>query len=228
MSGLFQQTDSAGLYETHVLGRSWLTEDTFEIRFGRPSIFQFAPGQRVRFIRNEVERDYTPVSIPQDDGIDFLVRHVKEGLLSSALASAREGEPFRFTGPHGYFRFYPSERLPVFVATGTGLAPFVSMARAGARGFILLHGVRRPLDLYYEGFFRKTARLYVPCLSALRESREGGTGAFSGRVTAYLEDRLPSGAYDFYLCGSGEMIRDVIRLVDKRFPDSLVYTEPFS
>jgi ferredoxin-NADP reductase len=49
-----------------------------------------------------------------------------------------------------------------------------------------------------------------------------------GRVTGYLEGHLPLGAYDFYLCGRGEMIREVILLADQKFPDSLVYTEPFS
>jgi len=228
MSKLFQgTTDSAGPYETRVLSRSWLTEDAFEIRFSRQPGLQFAPGQRLRFIRNEVERDYTPVSSPQDEGIDFLVRSVKGGLFSSVLASAREGDPFQFTGPHGYFRFYPSERPPVFVATGTGVAPFVSMARAGVQDFILLHGVRRFLDLYYDPLFRKTARLYVPCLSTVKDPGEGAAGGFAGRVTEYLEGHLPSGAYDFYLCGRGEMIRDVMHLVDQKFPDSLVYTEPF-
>jgi NAD(P)H-flavin reductase len=227
MSGLVQETHDARLYKTQLLSRSWITEDAFEIRFSRPPVLQFASGQRVRFIRNEVERDYTPVSSPQEEGIDFLVRSVKGGLFSSALASAREGDIFRFTGPHGYFRFYPSERLPVFVATGTGVAPFVAMARAGVKDFILLHGVRRFLDLYYEPLFRKTARLYVPCLSAVKDPEEGAPGGFAGRVTKYLADHLESGAYDFYLCGNADMIKDVIHLVDQRFPDSRVYTETF-
>ena len=215
-------------YETRMQRRNWLTEDTFEIRFSRPPLFQFVPGQRVRFIRGEVERDYTPVSSPQDEAIDFLVRGVRGGRFSSALASAQEGDLFRFTGPHGYFCFYPSKRLPVFVATGTGVAPFASMARAGVRDFILLHGVRRLLDLYAEALFRKTARLYVPCLSGWRDEEEGAAGAFAGRVSAYLESHLPAGDYDFYLCGRKEMIRDVIHLVDRQFPESLIYTEPFS
>ncbi|MCU0597514.1 MAG: FAD-binding oxidoreductase, partial [Desulfobacterota bacterium] len=161
------------------------------------------------------------------EGIDFLVRNVKGGVFSSALASAREGDPFQFAGPYGYFRFYPSERLPVFVGTGTGVAPFVSIARSGVEDFILLHGVRRFLDLYYEPLFRKTARLYVPCLSAVKDQREGVAEGFAGRVTGYLANQLAPGAYDFYLCGNSNMIQDVIHLVDQRFPDSRVYTETF-
>ena len=227
MSAPSQETKSAGIYRTQLMARSWISEDTFEIRFSRPALFQFVPGQRVRFIQGNVERDYTPTSSPEEDGIDFLVRSVKGGAFSSVLASAREGEPFRFSGPHGYFRFYPSERMPVFIATGTGIAPFVSMAKTGTRDFILLHGVRRSMDLYYEPLLRKAARLYVPCLSTLRDLREAVPGAFAGRVTEYVADQMTSGAYDFYLCGKGDMIRDLILLVDQKFPDSLVYTETF-
>ena len=50
---------------------------------------------------------------------------------------------------------------------------------------------------------------------------------FHGRVTDYLRDKLPVTAYDFYLCGRREMIRDVTLLVDERFPGSHIYTEPF-
>jgi benzoate/toluate 1,2-dioxygenase reductase subunit len=227
MSAPFQETKSAGFYRTQMLARSWISEDTFEIRFSRPALFQFVPGQRVRFIQDEVEREYTPASSPEEDRIEFLVRSVKGGAFSSVLASAKEGDPFRFSGPHGYFRFYPSERMPVFIATGTGIAPFVSMAKTGAEGFTLLHGVRRSLDLYFEPLFRRTARLYVPCLSIPIDPREAVPGAFAGRVTEYVADQMTSGAYDFYLCGRENMIRDVILLVDQKFPDSLVYIETF-
>jgi benzoate/toluate 1,2-dioxygenase reductase component len=226
VSDLLRDARNAVGYRTELLSRRWISDEAFEIRCRRPPRFQFAPGQRVRFIQKEVERDYSPVSSPEDEEIGFLVKSVKGGLFTSVLASAPEGASFLFTGPHGTFRFYPSERLPVFVATGTGIAPFVSMAKAGVKDFLLLHGVRRFLDLYYEPLLRKTAKLYVPCLSAVKDPREA-PGAFAGRVTGYLSSQLGPGAYDFYLCGNADMIRDVILLVDQGFPDSRVYTETF-
>jgi hypothetical protein len=42
-----------------------------------------------------------------------------------------------------------------------------------------------------------------------------------------MESRLAAGRYDFYVSGAQEMIRDVLRLVDNRFPDSFIFTEPF-
>lgn len=42
-----------------------------------------------------------------------------------------------------------------------------------------------------------------------------------------VRDELSVKAYDFYLCGCREMIRDVTLLVDERFPGSYIYTELF-
>ena len=114
--------------------------------------------------------------------------------------------------------------MPVFVATGTGIAPFCSMVRSGIGGFVLLHGVRQPADLYYRDLFQTAAKTYVACLSSADQESDA---YFHGHVTEYLQKHLPMGSYDFYLCGNRGVIRDVTRLVDRQFPGSLVYTEMF-
>lgn len=96
------------------------------------------------------------------------------------------------------------------------------MVRSGISGFTMLHGVRTANDLYYERLFREAAAGYAPCLS-----EAGATGYFTGHVTDWAREHLSSGAYDFYLCGRREMIRDVTLLADERFPGSLVHTEVF-
>jgi ferredoxin-NADP reductase len=130
----------------------------------------------------------------------------------------------RGSGPHGYFTFKPSPRPAIFVATGTGVAPFVSMARAGTKGFTLLHGVKRAEDLFYRDLLSASAQRYMACLS---EDASADPTVFAGRVTRHLERQVPPGACDFYLCGRSEMIRDVTWLVDDRFPGSRVYSEIF-
>jgi NAD(P)H-flavin reductase len=101
------------------------------------------------------------------------------------------------------------------------------MVRAGARDFLLLHGVRDPEELYYEALFRGAVTEVVPCLTGWAPEEKPLHEAFFGRVTAYIERRLPREAYDFYLCGREEMIRDVTLLVDEAFPGSRVYSEIF-
>ena len=156
-----------------------------------------------------------------------MIRHVPEGALTPFLASLGPGSEIAFSGPRGHFAFRPSGRPAVFVATGTGIAPFVSRVRSGVRGFRLFHGVPAPEDLAYEDLFRSAACEVVNCLTGQGAGQPSRSKAFSGRVTAYLEANLPRRDYDFYLCGREEMIRDVTLLVDEAFPGSRVYAEIF-
>jgi benzoate/toluate 1,2-dioxygenase reductase subunit len=143
------------------------------------------------------------------------------------LASIEPASRLSFAGPAGYFTFRPSARRAVFVATGTGIAPFVSMIRAGVVRFNLLHGVRRPSELYYRSLFRNAGQPYFPCLSATVSRSKAPENSFHGRVTDCLKRHFPADTYDFYLCGRKEMIRDVTFLIDDCFPGSYVYTEIF-
>ena len=216
-----------GPYTAEILGRRWLSDITFEIELTRPPSFQFYPGQRLLVIHQQLERDYSIVSAPHGTTLSLCIRHVLSGRLTPLLATVKIGGRISFTGPHGYFLFRPSQRPPLFIATGTGVAPFVSMARSGIKDFILLHGVRSPSELYYEALLRSAAKHYVPCLSGRRLESSDRENPFQGRVTDYLQRNLPGGKYDFYLSGRMEMIRDVTHLVDAGFPGSFVYTEIF-
>jgi NAD(P)H-flavin reductase len=219
-----QQTNGATIYTTELLARRWISDKTFEIKLARPPAFQFEPGQRIRLIHENIERDYSLVSVSDNETLSLCIRYVESGEFSPILATAQIGSQFYFSGPHGYFSFQPSRRPAIFVSTGTGIAPFCAMARSGITGFTLLHGVKSPDERYYASEFRASAKLYVACLSGVAKPPAGG---FQNRVTGYLQRHLPSGSYDFYLCGRGEMIRDVTLLIDDRFQGSLVYTEIF-
>ena len=207
-----------------MIGRRWLSERTFEIKISKPSSYAIKSGQRIRIYHQSMERDYTPVSAPGDSEITFCIRKVETGKFTPMLSTAQIGTCFHISRPDGYFTFKPSSRPPVFVATGTGIAPFCSMVRSGITGFTLIHGVDSPDDLYYQAQFKSVADLYVPCISGTHQL---STEHFRGRVTDYLQKKLPAQVYDFYLCGRREMIRDVTWLVDERFPGSLAYSELF-
>lgn len=214
----------ASTHSAVLLKRRWLSHKTFEITISKPPEFEFESGQRISLSLGGHTRDYSIVSARQEAELTFCIRSVAGGKLSTLLSVADMGIPLSVYGPHGYFTFRTSPRPAVFVATGTGIAPFCSMARSGIAEFTLLHGVHLVQDLYYANQFQQIARTYIPCLTEADQLPEI---AFKGKVTEYLERRLPSGAYDFYLCGRHEMIRDATLLIDERFPDSLVYTEMF-
>ena len=211
-------------YPTKLIDRQWLSNSTFEIKFSKPPSYIIIPGQRIQIYYQTMGRDYTPVSAPEDPEITFCIRKVDTGKFTPLLSSAEIGAQFEFSKPEGYFTFKPSRRPPIFVATGTGIAPFCSMVRSGVTGFTLLHGVDSLEDLYYQSELAAAANIYVPCIS---REYQTSTEHFRGRVTDYLQKHLPAASYDFYLCGRREMIRDVTWLVDKRFAGSLLYSELF-
>nr|MCU0540401.1 FAD-binding oxidoreductase [Desulfobacterales bacterium] len=193
-------------FETRITARRPLSSTAFELSLETPAGFTFIPGQRVHLLLAGAGRDYSILSAPGEAAIRLLIRRVEGGRISSRLAATPVGAPLSFTGPHGYFTFKPSSRRAVFTATGTGIAPFCAMAAAGV------------------SLLRGKAALYVGCVS---ERPSAAPGCFAGRVTGYLQERLPAGAYDFYLCGRQEMVRDATLIADERFPGSLVFSEVF-
>ena len=209
-------------YEASIQARSRLSSAAFEISLSRPPDFHFVPGQCIRLFQDQGGRDYSLSSGPAENCLRIVLRLVEGGAASSRLATAPLGQRLRFSGPHGYFLFQASPRQAIFVATGAGVAPFLSMVESGVRDFSLLHGVRSEDELYYRAKLRDSARRYLPCLS-----QGGGEGCFPGRVTKWARRFLEPGSHDFYLCGSRAMIRDMTLLADEAFPGSRVFTEAF-
>ena len=214
-------------FSAHLVDRHWLAPGILEWRLTRPAGVSFIPGQFLRFVMNGYARDYTIVSAPDAETFDFCVALVDGGRFSSDIQQADIAASFRLTGPHGHFIFQGAANPAVFVATGTGVAPFVAFCRSGVENALLLHGVGTPDRLIYRDILQSGLRGYVPCISRPCENMDGLDHPFSGRVTQYLEQQLKPGTYDFYLCGRGGMIRDVTALIDARFGDSRLFIETY-
>ncbi len=176
----------------------------------------FQAGQRIQLLAGGKHRDYSLIPGDRHDQLTLLIRSVDSGVVSTHLSRCPLGTALDFSGPHGHFIYRPSSRPAIFVATGTGIAPFAAMCRTGIKGFVLLHGVRNVGDLYYRDLMEPAAARYIPCLTG--ETPSLPSDAFPGRVTMYLRNQLPAGEYDFYLAGRREMIAEVIDIVDDRFP----------
>lgn len=215
------------MYTCKLNQRKWLSDTTYEVELTRPTAFEFLSGQNLCFHFQAVKRYYAPLTSPADPFIKLCVYLIDNGIFSPVLAAADIGTQFKFSGPHGHFVFRPSDRRPIFVATGTGIVPFLSMARSGIRGFSLLHIVPRDEDLYYREYLEETADVYMPCIPDSGRPAEDMLALPADKALDYMAQHLPVDAYDFYLCGNQSMIRDVTLFVDNRYPDSMVYTEVF-
>lgn len=212
---------------TKLLNRRWLSERVVEIELTRPEHFYFDAGHTIQLFHRNQSRYYALVSSTTDPHLTLCANYVKEGYFSPLLSSAKIGFRFGLSGPHGYFTISPSPRHCVFVATDTGIAPFVSMARSGVKGFTLFHGALHKEELYYEDILRSAAGRYVPIAWDVSDDTHQENRCFHDTVAETISQNLAPGVYDFYLCGCMRMITDVTRLIDVRYPGSHVYTEVF-
>lgn len=226
-SGSKTPDNPVAIQKVKLLQRRWLSKYVFEIELTRPPDWDFKPGQTICFIHGSLERYYSLLSIPGAATLEICVYSVPGGIFSPVLADAEIGTTFDATGPHGYFTFNHSERTPVFVATGTGIAPFVSMGRSGIAGFTLLHEVESTAELCYQDLFREIESHYFPCLTETSSAGPVPPDTFHGRAAEFIKKNLPPAEYDFYLCGERKMTREVTLLVDEQFPGSFVFKEVF-
>lgn len=213
------------IYTVTILRHTWLSANAFELVLERPQTFSFHAGQKVLLEASGICREYSLASSPDQKELVICFRFVKDGALSARLAAATTGEYVQISDPYGFFVYRPGNA--VFVATGTGIAPFVAYAKSGITGYAMIHGVRENEDLYYQEILKNSVENYVPCLTGNKSVKKQPPEYFNGRVTEYIEKKLPKGRYDFYLCGNGAMIRDATLLIDQKFPESRLFSETF-
>ncbi len=173
----------------------------------------------------------------EKDFLEFYVAFVTGGALTPRLYALQEGDRI-FVGDRivGMFTLdeVPAGNDVVFVATGTGLAPYVSMLRsdyafhAGHRT-VVFHGARHSWDLGYRGDMESlVARhdnfTYVPTISNPDDETEEWTG-MTGRVTAFFEDDtaemilggpLDPARVSVFLCGNPDMITGMMRTLGEK------------
>jgi benzoate/toluate 1,2-dioxygenase reductase subunit len=179
---------------------------------------QFLPGQYVNIDvpGSGAPRSYSFTSAPGESRLGFLIKKQPGGMMSNWLAHAKPGDRLTFTGPMGSFYLRETQRPLLFLAGGTGLAPFLSMLEVLAQEepsqpIHLLYGVTRDQDLVLVD----ALEAYVARLPSFRFTTVVADKASShprkGWVTDHMpEDLLASGEVDIYLCGPPPMV-DAVR-----------------
>lgn len=166
---------------------------------------------------NVVKRAYSVASAPHDSGvIEFCVQHLEGGIASTYFWGLKEGETLSLNGPHGRFLLKePVDYDPVFVATGTGVAPLRSMIKSliqknVTRDIWLLFGCRYEHALLYDSEFRSLASMrrnfhYIPTVSRPKEWR-GEVGYVQQLYRKHITD---SSNKEVYLCGWIQIVKAI-------------------
>ena len=192
------------------------------------------------------QRPYSVASAPSvagTEGYELYVRLVPIIRFTTLLWRLQPGGRVRMIGPKGKFMLEPDDdRTHLYVSTGTGLAPFISMiretqAQGTPRETVVLHGVSYASDLGYRDFLEGLERggtypvRYVPTISRPDDPRNAGWNGRTGRVEQVVADvcrdlGLRADRTVVYICGNPEMILNVERtLMDRDFPEFHVKKE---
>ncbi len=180
-------------------------------------IKDFAPGQFARLRVADWEwRDY---SIAGLDGakVRLLISTKTGGHGSQFVIGAEPGTKTQIELPLGHYELAHNPHRKVFIATGTGLAPFLPMfqqlERDGALNRAELYfGCRTAAeDITLQ--FDPMPALVVRCVS--RE--EPPPGRFKGRVSeAIVSLAFDAACTDFYVCGAAAMVADCREVLQRR------------
>ncbi|SCK09507.1 ferredoxin--NADP reductase [Vogesella sp. LIG4] len=219
---------------------SWLHrwhDKLFSFRLTRPEGFRFTPGQFARLGHalpdgGHVWRAYSMVSAPWDDYLEFYSIVVPGGQFTSRLAQQGVGDSVllerKATG------FFTADRLPDgeqlwLLATGTGLAPYLSILLQEDvwqrfEHIVLVHCVREVGELAYreeiaalrehplhgDAYAHKLQ--YLPVVT-----REQVPGCLHERIPALLASGELAAAAGlvidpevsrFMICGNPRMVKD--------------------
>jgi ferredoxin-NADP reductase len=185
--------------------------------------FGFVAGQWLSFRQSkpdgeEITRAYSICSPPaHDNHFALCLNRVQDGFMSNFLCDMHPGDDISLQGPFGDFILRPPMRDTIFVATGTGIAPFRSMlhwlladeSRHQEKDLWLLFGNRGTRDIYYHDEFLRLADQhsnfhYLPTLSRADENWKGLRGYVQQHLPEMAESRLDMHAY---ICGLDKMVK---------------------
>jgi Na+-transporting NADH:ubiquinone oxidoreductase subunit F len=207
----------------------------------------FKPGQYIQLevpkYKLSKEPEYRAFSMASSSkkphSVELYIGLAEKGVVSTYVHEyLKEGEELIMRGPFGDFYFRDSERDILLIATGTGLAPIMSILRhirseQIQRKTTLFFGTRIREDLYCVEELREMEKqlpafTFIPTLS--REAEGTQWEGKRGRVTDLIEDLVPEGAkYDVYICGNPDMVDSCTsRLLKKGIPEDQIYFDKFS
>lgn len=192
-------------YSAEVVGlNAEIAQDSYLLKFKRK--FSFLAGQVIALgVTTDVApRLYSIASGENEDVIEILYTEKSGGELTPRLSLLKPGDKLIVSEPFGTFTQVSDDA--VYVAAGTGIAPFMSRIRSGkGSNPTLIHGVSFSEFFYYSDFLENNlGKRYVQCCSRCQHD-----DYFQGRVTDFLkqwENLNPTKKY--YLCGSAEMVVD--------------------
>ncbi|HYG75488.1 MAG TPA: FAD-dependent oxidoreductase [Planctomycetota bacterium] len=173
-----------------------------------------------------VIRSYSIASPPEEKRfLEFCIKLVIDGAFTPTLWNLRVGDKMALRGPYGKFVVpEPVQNDLVFIAAGTGIAPFWGMIyhllHAGVKSdIVLLFGIRYEDDVIYEKEFKELAAKHPNFKPVFTLSRPRNPATWWGEK-GYVQTLLPKYVKNpkntkAYICGLTPMIEASVEELHK-------------
>ena len=190
-----------------------LTKEVIRVLLRTPpkNKFEFLAGQYLDIIYRDIKRSYSVASNQDEDLIELIIKKYPNGKFSNYIFNeAKENDLLRIDGPKGTY-ILPKflEHKLIFISTGTGIAPNLSIIRCllksdsmDRNNIMIIHGQRHSsehifsLEEEFEGITIKKAI-----------SREKSKGFTHGYVQDIIQElHFDISSTQFFVCGNPKMI----------------------
>ncbi len=226
-----------------------LTYDIKQLRIAllEPESIEFSPGQYIQLQApaykgnpEPVYRAYSMSSLPSDPGaVETIIRLVPGGICTTWVFNLlSEGDEVILSGPYGDFHLSDSDAEMIWIAGGSGMAPFWSMLR-----YMAETGIRRKCTYFFGAVGKRDLFLldelhkleaeldWFTFVAALSGQDTGDNGSFeAGLITEVVDRHIGDASQaEAYLCGSPGMIDAAVKVLrDKGVTEERTFYDKFA
>ena len=227
-------------FEFSLMQKAMLNEKVMLLKLSllNPPEINFTSGQFLNIKVNDKQyRSYSiSSSSSEKKSVEIIAAVGHEGIGANYFKSLKVGDKGEFIGPSGKFILPQvlSSNL-VFIATGTGISPLISMLRTlnerdCKSNIQLIFGIRNQSELFLldeiKSFEKsKLTFKYLVCFSQLPQ--ESVENSVNGRVTDFIP--MDNKESQYFICGNPYMVQDVTTLLEsKQIPQENIFHEKFT
>jgi len=210
-----------------------------KIELIEPNKIEFVAGQylNIKVEEKGTRRSYSILSTPDvDHSVTLLADLSPGGVGSGFLKTIQPGDEVELLAPLGRFVVDQQDEKYLFVATGSGIVPIMSMINdllieKNTKKQVRLHwGMRYESDVFWLDNLERLTREYPNFVFDLVLSKPNdGWQLCWGRVTDCLRrDIEDASSWSAYLCGNNNMLDDVRKLlIERGMSEEKIHTEKF-
>jgi ferredoxin-NADP reductase len=196
----------------------------FRLESEDKALMDFDPGMFIMLgcidpvTKEKIARAYSIASAPSQNFIELYI-HMIHGKFTSHLDTAKVGDIYYVSGPHGQFRFSAAtDKKVLFLIGGTGLAPCMSMlkevkSKNSGTDVVLLYSVRYPNEIIRKDELAELEK-QVALKKVVTVTRPAAGDGWTGQTGHIDAEMIKRYSPDFlerkaYICGPLPFVKSI-------------------